>query len=83
MRSEERGWTGAVIRAEWLWKDIAPAQSVRDLELLAAEARAAFAGHPDLPHFEVTISAKQRLLSRAQALLDEIARGEPGEEDRW
>ena len=82
MRGEPR-WTGAVIRAEWLMKGIAAAQSVRDLELLAAEARSALAGHPDLARFEVTISAKQRLLARAQALLDEIALIEAGEEDRW
>ena len=81
--SIEPRWAADEFRPERLTGEIAAAGSVRDLELLAAEVRAALAGHSDLSHFEATISARQRLLARAHALLEEIARVEVGEEDRW
>ena len=82
-RRDEQRWTSHVIRVEWLTEEIAAAPSVSDLELLAAEARAALPGHPQLAQLEATISARQRLLSRARALLDEIARCDAGEEATW
>ena len=84
MQSSGESYFSKMIGAErFAADDIAGAQSPSDLELLAAEARAACAGHPRLPQFEAIIAARQRLLARAQALLDEIACYEPGEEDRW
>lgn len=82
-RRDEQRFTNHVIRLEWLTEEIATTQSVSGLELLAAEARSALAGHPELAQLEAAISARQRLLSRAGALLDEIARCDAGEEAWW
>ena len=81
---DEQRFTNHVILLEWMTEEIATAQSVSELELLAAEARSALAGHPmELAQLEATISARQRLISRAGALLDEIARCDAGEEAWW
>ena len=80
---DEQRFTNHVIRLELVTEEIATAQSVSGLELLAAEARSVLAGHPELARLEATISARQRLISRAGALLDEIARCDAGEEAWW